>query len=68
MLFYKAIVYRLLRLLVLAMSVLFISGSIDITISVVILDAIVATLFYYYFDVTWEQFTKGKSYGNLSRQ
>jgi uncharacterized membrane protein len=56
MLIVKSIVYRILRILLLLVTALVVLGDIKTAISISFIDAIVATIYYYYFDKIWEKF------------
>ena len=56
MLIFKAIVYRVLRILLLLITAFIVLGSIKTAISISLIDAVVATVYYYYFDKAWVKF------------
>jgi uncharacterized membrane protein len=53
MLFWKAIIYRIFRVTIILVIALLATGSIRESLTISILDAIVATAYYYYFDKFW---------------
>ena len=55
MLFWKAIVYRVLRILIILIIALLATGSIRESLTISIIDAIIATAYYYYFDIFWSK-------------
>jgi len=58
MILIKAIVYRILRILLLLITAYFVLGNISAALSISAIDAIIATLYYYYFDKSWSIFEK----------
>ena len=58
MILIKAIVYRILRILLLLITTFLILGDISTALSISVVDAIIATLYYYYFDKSWSVFEK----------
>jgi len=52
----KAIVYRIIRILILLAVSYFILGSISAALSISLIDAIIATVYYYFFDKAWNKF------------
>ena len=52
-LMYKAIVYRFLRVTIVLIIALLATGSIRESLTISVLDAIIATIYYYYFDKFW---------------
>jgi uncharacterized membrane protein len=53
MLFWKAIIYRIFRISIILVIALLATGSIRESLTISILDAIIATIYYYYFDKLW---------------
>jgi uncharacterized membrane protein len=53
LLWLKAIIYRIVRILIVFISGYFILGDTSIAMSIAGIDMIAATLFYYYFDKFW---------------
>jgi len=53
MLILKSIVYRIIRILLLLVVSFIILGNINLAISISSIDAIIATIYYYYFDKIW---------------
>jgi len=56
MLILKAIVYRVIRILLLLIVSYFVLGSITTALSISLIDAVIATVYYYFFDKTWDKF------------
>jgi len=54
----KSIVYRILRIIILLSITYYISGDISQSITISFIDAIIATMYYYYFDVLWIKLTE----------
>ena len=50
----KSVLYRIIRLLLLVIISFLIIGDVSNAISISIIDAFVATLYYYYFDKIWD--------------
>jgi len=53
----KSIIYRILRILLLLIVSFIILGNINTALSISLLDALIATIYYYYFDIIWEKIT-----------
>jgi len=53
----KSIIYRVLRILLLLIVSFIILGNINTALSISLLDALIATIYYYYFDIVWEKIT-----------
>lgn len=53
MLLAKALVYRVLRILLLLVTAYLVIGNIEEAMSISAIDAVVATVYYYYFDKAW---------------
>ena len=49
----KAIIYRIFRISIILIISLLATGSIRESITISLLDAIIATIYYYYFDKLW---------------
>ena len=58
LLIFKAIVYRILRIILLLITSFLVLGDISTAISISAIDAIVATIYYYYFDKIWDNTIK----------
>jgi uncharacterized membrane protein len=58
MLILKAIVYRIIRILLLLLVSYFVLGNITAALSISLIDAVIATVYYYYFDKIWDKFEK----------
>ena len=58
MLILKAIVYRVLRIILLLLTAYLVLGDISTAISISAIDAIIATVYYYFFDKGWSAFEK----------
>ena len=56
LLIFKAIVYRLIRILILLLVSYLVLGNLTAALSISFIDAIVATVYYYYFDKLWAKF------------
>ncbi len=56
MLFLKAIVYRVFRILIVLIVALLVVGNIQAALSISAIDAIIATIYYYFFDKAWFKF------------
>jgi len=56
MLVLKAVVYRVFRILIVLAVSFFVLGNIQTAIGISLIDAIIATVYYYYFDVVWAKF------------
>jgi len=54
----KAIIYRILRILLLLITAYFVLGDIGVALSISGIDAIIATIYYYFFDKGWDKFEK----------
>jgi len=54
MLLLKSIVYRVLRIILLFITSYIMLDSIETAISISLVDAVIATIYYYYFDKIWE--------------
>jgi uncharacterized membrane protein len=54
----KAITYRIIRILLLLVIALTITGNVSEAVTVSVVDAILATLYYYYFDRMWDSYFK----------
>ena len=55
MLILKAIIYRILRIGIVLIVSFFVLGNIQTALSISIIDALVATIYYYYFDKFWDK-------------
>jgi len=55
MLIIKSILYRLIRILLLLLTSFLILGNIETAFSISIIDAVIATIYYYYFDKFWKR-------------
>ena len=55
MLIVKAIIYRFFRMIIVFMSSFFILGDTSIAISIMSVDVLAATVFYYLFDKYWDK-------------
>lgn len=55
MLLYKAIIYRLMRIAIVLIIALLATGSIRESLTISVLDAIIATIYYFYFDLMWSK-------------
>ena len=66
MLILKAIVYRIIRILILLAVSYFILGSISAALSISLIDAIIATVYYYFFDKAWNNFEGKVEHWKLS--
>ncbi len=53
MLILKTIIYRILRILIVLLVTFSITGSIGSALSISLIDALVASVYYYYFDKYW---------------
>jgi len=58
MLVMKSIIYRILRVLIVLIVSYVVTGDISSSINISLIDAIVATIYYYYFDVYWDKISK----------
>jgi len=58
MLILKSIVYRILRVILLLVVSYFFLGDIATALSISIIDALIATTYYYYFDLMWANVEK----------
>lgn len=56
MLLIKSIVYRIFRILILLAVALVVLGDTTAALSISVIDAVVATIYYYYFDKGWDRF------------
>ena len=56
MLAIKAVIYRALRIVLLLIVAFLISGDVGMATKISIADSIIATIYYYYFDIVWEKF------------
>ena len=56
MLILKAIVYRVLRIILLLITAYFILGNLTVALSISAIDAVIATIYYYFFDKGWSVF------------
>ena len=56
MLIVKSIVYRIIRILLLLVVALVVLGDVTAALSISAIDAIVATVYYYYFDKWWDMY------------
>lgn len=56
MLFLKAIIYRVLRIVLLLLVAFLVLGDISTALSISAIDAVVATIYYYFFDKGWAKF------------
>jgi len=56
MLILKAVVYRVFRILLLLLTAYFVLGDITVALSISAIDAIIATVYYYFFDKGWGAF------------
>jgi len=56
MLIIKAIIYRIIRILILLIISYIVLGNIGTALSISLIDAIIATIYYYYFDKLWTKF------------
>ena len=54
----KAIVYRIMRILIVLFVSLIVLGDVSTAISISMIDAIIATIYYYYFDKYWDKYFK----------
>jgi len=52
----KAVLYRVFRILLLLVVSYVVLGDIKSALSISVIDAIIATVYYYYFDVVWEKY------------
>ncbi len=53
MLIAKTIIYRVLRILIVLLVTLMVTGSIGNALSISMIDAVIASIYYYYFDKYW---------------
>ena len=49
----KSVLYRVIRILIVLVITLLITGSVGNALTISLLDAVVATIYYYYFDKYW---------------
>jgi len=49
----KAIIYRIIRMFIVFLSSFFVLGNTHTALSIMSIDVIAATIFYYYFDLWW---------------
>jgi len=56
MLILKSIIYRIIRILLLLIVSYFVLGNITTALSISLIDAVVATIYYYFFDKAWSKF------------
>jgi uncharacterized membrane protein len=53
LLWVKAILYRIVRMIIVFMASFFVSGDSTLALSIMSIDVVIATLFYYFFDLWW---------------
>jgi len=56
MLILKAIIYRIIRILLLLGVSYFVLGNITVALSISLIDPVIATIYYYFFDKMWDKF------------
>jgi len=54
----KSIVYRIIRIVLLFATTYLVLGDISSAISISIIDTIIATIYYYYFEKMWNSFIR----------
>ena len=65
MLILKAIIYRVIRILLLLAVSYFVLGNITTALSISFIDAIIATIYYYFFDKGWDKFESKANHWRL---
>lgn len=58
MILLKSIVYRILRIFIVLIVTFIVTESIGSALSISFIDAIIATIYYYYFDKLWPKFER----------